>query len=155
MSDTVGEFPFPLPHTWFGKEITLGYVRQAFGAGTRTIHIACGFFTLRGWGLIRTSTAGKQVFILVGIDEPGEERARTALVRDIMRDLATGLDRDRRAAVQDFTQKVRSGEAYIVDARAMDHHAKLYLVDVHIAIITSAKGPTDFCEGGTRGAVRG
>ncbi len=89
MSEAVSGFPFPLPRTWFGKEITLGYVRQAFGAGTRTIRIACGFFTLRGWGLIRTSTVGKQVFILVGIDEPGEERARTALVRDIMRDLVS------------------------------------------------------------------
>lgn len=138
MSEAAAGFPFPLPRTWFGKEITLGYVRQAFETGTRTIRIACGFFTLRGWGLIRTATAGKQVLILVGIDEPGEGRARAALVRDIMRDLATGLDRDRRAAVQDFVQKVRSGAARIVDARAMDHHAKLYLVDTRIAIITSA-----------------
>src|SRR5438105_3973441 len=62
-----------LPRTWFAKDITLDYVRRALEAGTRTIRIACGFFTLRGWGLIRRSTAGKQVLILVGIDDPGEE----------------------------------------------------------------------------------
>jgi phosphatidylserine/phosphatidylglycerophosphate/cardiolipin synthase-like enzyme len=132
------EDAFPLPRTWFAKKITLDHVRRAFESGAYSIRIACGFFTLRGWGLVRTATTGKQVFILVGIDEPGEERARMALVRDIMRDLATGLARDRRAAVHDFVQRVRAGEARIVDARAMDHHAKLYLVDRSIAIITSA-----------------
>jgi Helicase conserved C-terminal domain/PLD-like domain/Type III restriction enzyme, res subunit len=132
------EDAFPLPRTWFDRKITLDHVRRAFASGVHSIRIACGFFTLRGWGLVRTATTGKQVFILVGIDEPGEERAHTALVRDIMRDLATGLARDRRAAVHDFVQRVRAGEARIVDARAMDHHAKLYLVDRRIAIITSA-----------------
>lgn len=132
------ESPFPLPRTWFAKEITLSYVHHAFARGVQAIRIACGFFTLRGWGLIRISTRGKRVFILVGIDDPGEERVRIALVRDIMRNLATGLDRDRRAAVQDFVQKVRADEVRIVDARAMDHHAKVYLVDSSVAIITSA-----------------
>jgi phosphatidylserine/phosphatidylglycerophosphate/cardiolipin synthase-like enzyme len=55
-----------------------------------------------------------------------------------MRDLATGLDRDRRSAVDDLVRRMRAGQAHIVDARAMNHHAKLYLVDNSIAIITSA-----------------
>lgn len=129
---------FPLQRTWFDRNITLGNVRQAFLSGASVIRIACGFFTLRGWGLIRASTKDKQVLILVGIEEPAELRARAALVDAIMRDLATGLDRNRRSAVQDFVERIRAGAARVVDARAMDHHAKLYLVDNSIAIVTSA-----------------
>jgi hypothetical protein len=113
-------------------------VRAAFKSGRHAIRIACGFFTLRGWGLVRGSAIGKQVFVLVGLDDPGQERARLALVQEIMRDLATGLDRDRRAAVSDLVERMRAGQAHVVDARAMSHHAKLYLVDDSIAIITSA-----------------
>src|SRR5262245_21050783 len=87
--------------TWFARQEALHYVRAAFESGTRAIRIACGFFTLRGWGLVRGSARRKQVFVLVGLDDPGQERARLALVQEIMRDLATGLDRDRRSAVAD------------------------------------------------------
>lgn len=127
-----------LPSTWFEARITFEQIRYHFQAGKKEIRIASGFFTIKGWGLIRKSTEGKHVYLLVGIDDPGEERARKALINDIMRDLRTGLDRERRQAVYDLVQKMAVGQFHIFDARAMNHHAKLYLIDRNIAIITSA-----------------
>lgn len=127
-----------LPSTWFESRITFEQIRRCFTASKQEIRIASGFFTIRGWGLIRKTTIGKKVYLLVGIDEPGEERARKALVNEILRDLRTGLDRSRRQTVFDLVQKMAAGEFQIFDARAMSHHAKLYLIDRDIAIITSA-----------------
>ncbi|MCP2729613.1 helicase-related protein [Limnofasciculus baicalensis] len=124
--------------TWFEKESALIYIRRHFQAGEREIRIASGFFTIKGWGLIRTYTTGKNIYLLVGLDDPGKDNARKALIQEIMRDLRTGLDRDRRKAVFDLVEKMASGQFHIVDARAMSHHAKLYLVDSKIAIMASS-----------------
>ena len=59
-------------------------MRALFATAKAEVRIACGFFTIRGWNMIRSSTRDKHVFILVGIDEPGEERARLSLVKDIL-----------------------------------------------------------------------
>lgn len=85
-----------LPSTWFEARITFEQIRLNFQAGKKEIRIASGFFTIKGWGLIRKSTEGKHVYLLVGIDDPGEERALKALINDIMRDLRTGLDKELR-----------------------------------------------------------
>lgn len=127
-----------LPSTWFEAEITFQQICRCFKSGKQEIRIACGFFTVKGWGKIRKYTTGKRVYLLVGIDEPGEERARTALVKEILRDLATGVDRNRRQAVQDLVNKMESDQLRVFDARALKHHAKLYLVDRDIAIVSSA-----------------
>ncbi|NJK58239.1 MAG: DEAD/DEAH box helicase family protein [Pleurocapsa sp. SU_5_0] len=134
-----GEAPeIILPSTWFESRITLEQIRYCFSKGKKEIRIASGFFTIYGWGLIRRFTKDKQVYLLVGINEPGEERAKVALVKDIMRHLATGRDRDRRKSVIDLIEKIESGSIYIVDARATSHHGKLYIVDDHTAINASA-----------------
>jgi len=127
-----------LPSTWFESRITFEQIRHCFMKSQEEIRIASGFFTIRGWGLVRKYTTGKQVYLLVGIEDPGEDRARKALVNEIMRDMRTGLDHSRRQTVFDLVQKMASGEFRIFDARAMNHHAKLYLIDRKIAIITSA-----------------
>jgi hypothetical protein len=127
-----------LPNTWFEARITLEQIRESFANAQEEIRIASGFFTIKGWGLIREYTRGKQVYLLVGIDEPGEERARYALVKEIMRHLATGLDEDRRQSVSDLVLRLESGALFIVDARASSHHGKLYIVDRHTAINASA-----------------
>lgn len=134
-----GEAPeILLPSTWFESRITLEQIRYCFSKGIKEIRIASGFFTIKGWGLIRRYTKDKQVYLLVGIDEPGEERAKAALVKEIMRHLATGRDRDRRTSVIDLVEKIESGTINIVDARATSHHGKLYIVDDHTAINASA-----------------
>ncbi len=127
-----------LPPTWFESRITHDQIRSCFSAGKEEIRIASGFFTIKGWGLIRNTTDGKRVYLLVGIDEPGEERARAVLVKEILHDLATGRDRDRRQSVQDLVEKMESGLLRMVDARATSHHGKLYIVDRSIAIVASA-----------------
>jgi superfamily II DNA or RNA helicase len=127
-----------LPVVWFDAGTALEQIRTCFQEAKTEIRIASGFFTIRGWGMIRRFTQGKRVYLLVGIDDPADDRAKVALVNDIMRDLATGLDRDRRQSVADLIERIESDRFHIVDARAMDHHAKLYLVDRAIAITTSA-----------------
>lgn len=94
-----------LPSTWFEARITFEQIRYHFQAGKKEIRIASGFFTIKGWGLIRKPTAGKHVYLLVGIDDPGEDRARKTLINNIMHHLRTGLDKDRRQAVYDLVQK--------------------------------------------------
>src|SRR5919201_37400 len=121
--------------TWFEKRTTLERIRSCFQAAKREIRIASGFFTIRGWALIRVSTRGKGVYILVGLDDPGEDRARAALVHEIMRDLAMGVYEDRRQAVVDLVLRIETGQVRMVDARALDHHAKLYIVDRDVAIV--------------------
>lgn len=127
-----------LPATWFAPRITFEQIRYHFQVGKKEIRIASGFFTLKGWGLIRKHTTGKHVYLLVGIHDPGEDRARAALIYEVMLDLRTGLDRERRQSVLDLVERIESGRFSIVDARAMDHHGKIYLVDRTVAIITSA-----------------
>ena len=112
-----------------------------------------GFFTIKGWNLIRRYTTGKKTYLLVGLDSnPGEQRARMALIQGIMRDLRTGLDRDRRKSVRDLVKKIQSNQFEIVDARAKDHHNKLYTSDERAAIQTSSnltgKGLLEQVEGG-------
>lgn len=127
-----------LPKTWFDQGTALRVIRTCFQAAIGEIRIASGFFTVRGWGFIRRDTAGKQVYLLVGIEDPGEDRARKALIHEIMRDLRTGLDRDRRQAVLDLVEKMQAGQFKLLDARALNHHAKIYLVDHAVGIIGSS-----------------
>lgn len=127
-----------LPKTWFDQGTALRVIQTCFQAAVQEIRIASGFFTLRGWGFIRRDTAGKQVSLLVGIEDPGEDRARKALIEEIMRDLRTGLDRDRRQAVIDLVEKMQTDQFKLLDARALNHHAKIYLVDRAVGIIGSS-----------------
>lgn len=136
---TVTDHPWQhLPKTWFDRGTALEVISTCFQTAVQDIRIASGFFTVRGWGFIRRYTADKQVYLLVGIEDPGEDRARKALVEEIMRDLRTGLDRDRRQAVVDLVAKMQAGQFKLLDARALNHHAKIYLVDHTVGIIGSS-----------------
>ncbi|HEY9691027.1 MAG TPA: helicase-related protein [Oculatellaceae cyanobacterium] len=55
-----------------------------------------------------------------------------------MQNLATGFAGDRRQTVEALVEQIKAGQFRIVDARAMRHHAKVYLVDCEIGIVTSA-----------------
>ncbi len=138
--------------SWFEPGKSFQYISEWLEKAENKIRVATGFFTIKGWNLIRRYTKGKQTFLLVGLDEPGEQRARMALIQEIMRDLRTGLDKDRRKAVIDLVEKMQSQEFEIVDARATDHHNKLYICDEKAAIQTSSnltgKGLLEQVEGG-------
>lgn len=138
--------------SWFESGKSLQYIIELLQEATQKIRIATGFFTIKGWNLIRRYTTGKKTYLLVGLDDPGEQRARMALIQEIMRDLRTGLDRDRRKSVRDLVQKIQSNQFEIVDARVKDHHNKLYIYDERAAIQTSSnltgKGLMEQVEGG-------
>jgi endogenous inhibitor of DNA gyrase (YacG/DUF329 family) len=123
---------------WFDKKIALEVLRYRFQLGKEIIRIATGFFTVRGYNLLRVAARDKRMYILVGLDDPGEKRVRKALIQEIMLDLRTGVDVDRRSAVLELVEKLKGGNFQIVDARAMQHHAKLYIVDMAVAMIGSA-----------------
>jgi hypothetical protein len=127
-----------LPKTWFEPGTALRVIQTCFQAGEAELRIASGFFTIRGWGLIRRYTTGKHVCLLVGLDDPGEDRALKVLIEEIFRNLRTGLDRGRRQAVMDLVARMEAGRFQILDARALNHHAKIYLVDRKLAIIGSS-----------------
>lgn len=138
---------------WFDRGTALKVVRYYFQAGKKLIRIATGFFTVRGYNLIRSAARQKQMYILVGVDDPGKDRVRKALVQEIMRDLRVGRDEDRRQAVQELVDKLEGGNFWIIDARAKDHHAKLFLVDDSIALVSSSnvsqRGMLEAIEAGT------
>ena len=138
--------------SWFESGKSLPYIIDLLQKAKQKIRIATGFFTIKGWNLIRRYTTGKKTYLLVGLDDPGEQRARMALFQEIMRDLRTGLDRDRRKSVRDLVQKIQSNQFEIVDARVKDHHNKLYIYDERAAIQTSSnltgKGLMEQVEGG-------
>lgn len=138
--------------SWFESGKSIEYITKWLEEANQKIRIATGFFTIKGWNLVRRYTTGKQTYLLVGLDDPGEQRARMALIQEIMRDLRTGLDRDRRESVRDLIEKIESNQFGIVDARAKDHHNKLYICDEKAAIQTSSnltgKGLREQVEGG-------
>lgn len=138
--------------SWFESGKSIEYITKWLEKANKKIRIATGFFTIKGWNLVRRYTTGKQTYLLVGLDDPGEQRARMALIQEIMRDLRTGLDRDRRQSVRDLIEKIESNQFGIVDARAKDHHNKLYICDEKAAIQTSSnltgKGLREQVEGG-------
>ena len=138
--------------SWFESGKSFQNISEWLEKAKSKIRIATGFFTIKGWNFIRRYTKGKQTFLLVGLDDPGEQRARMALIQEIMRDLRTGLDKDRRKAVIDLVEKIQSNQFEIVDARATDHHNKLYISDREAAIQTSSnltgKGLMEQAEGG-------
>jgi superfamily II DNA or RNA helicase len=127
-----------LPLTWLEKGVALTVIRACFQMGGDKIRIASGFFTIRGWNYIRPHTRGCPVALLVGIEDPGEDRARMALIQAIMRDLRTGRDLPRRQAVAELIARIENQQFQLLDARALSHHAKIYMVDEAVAIIGSS-----------------
>ncbi|MBP0028643.1 helicase-related protein [Roseofilum sp. Guam] len=140
------------PLCWFESGESLEWITKHLQKTHHTIRIATAFFTIKGWNLIRRYTTDKKTYILVGLEDPGEQRAKIALVQEIMKELRSGLDRDRRKAVLELVNKIESNEFGIVDARSTDHHNKLFIFDTKIAIQSSSnltfKGLTQQVEGG-------
>lgn len=141
-----------IPKAWFDRGTALKVVKYYFKNGEKLIRIATGFFSVRGYNLLRSSANEKQMYILVGVDDPGKDRVRKALVQEIMRDLRRGIDENRREAVRELVEKLEIGDFRIIDARAKDHHAKLYLIDDSIALVSSSnvsqRGMIDAIEAG-------
>ncbi|MDZ8053578.1 MAG: helicase-related protein [Aulosira sp. ZfuVER01] len=131
------------PRSWFDSKTIYEQIQYHFPKCQSKIRIASGYFTVNGWDQIRDVVKGKYVDLLVGINErtqrQDERHAQHLLIQEIKKDLATGSSPgNRRQAVADLVNRIRTGQFRIVDARARKHHAKLYFVDCKVVIITSA-----------------
>ncbi|MEH1892501.1 MAG: DEAD/DEAH box helicase family protein [Nostoc sp.] len=131
------------PKSWFAPKIIYDQIQYYFPTCQSKIRIASGWFTVNGWDLIRGVVKGKCVDLLVGINErtqrQDEKHAQRLLLQEIKKDLATGSSAgNRRQAVVELVDKIRTGQFRIVDARATRHHGKLYFVDSQVVIVTSA-----------------
>jgi len=108
-------------------------IKPFFEKSTSIIRIGTGFFTVAGYGMIRKYLKNKQVQILVGIDEPGKELAKKALVQDLIKEiiheLAKGGDEERRQSVQNLVDGIQNKSLQIIDVRAIKHHGKYYIID--------------------------
>src|SRR5579859_4966212 len=98
---------------WFESQIAIDVLRYRFQQGKTMIRIATGFFTVRGYNLLRSAARGKQMYILVGLDDPGEKRVRQALIQEILHDLRSGLDLERRQAVAELVTRLQGGQFHI------------------------------------------
>lgn len=67
------------PLCWFESGESLEWITEHLQKTDRTIRIATAFFTIKGWNLIRRYTTDKKTYILVGLEDPGEQRAKIAL----------------------------------------------------------------------------
>lgn len=125
---------------WFAPNTSLDVVRDILEGGSGKVRIATGFFSAKGWGLLRSAIGKSTVDLLVGINEPHRtdiKSVRSVIIQEVMDDLKTGYTEGRRQAVEDLIARLERRELRIVNARAMKHHAKLYMVSTE-AVVTSA-----------------
>ncbi|KAB2893820.1 MAG: hypothetical protein F9K28_07675 [Bacteroidetes bacterium] len=102
------------------------------------IRIITGYFTVKGYNTVRQHFKDKKLILVVGVEDPGLLDARKALVQEIMRELRTGLDDGRHYAVEEIMRKIVNKELQIFDARALDHHAKVYIFDNKAVLVASS-----------------
>ncbi|MCB0028449.1 MAG: hypothetical protein KDE28_11115, partial [Anaerolineales bacterium] len=63
---------------------TIQFLQPLLRQAERRVRIATGYFTIQGYDLLRDPLAEKQVFLMVGYDDPGKERLRERLIDEIM-----------------------------------------------------------------------
>lgn len=102
------------------------------------IRVITGYFTIKGYNSVRKYFYDKRLSLIVGIEEPANDRAKQLLIKEIFEELRKGLDRNRYQAVQELVDKMRDDQFFIIDARALDHHAKVYIFDEKAALVTSS-----------------
>lgn len=49
--------------SWFESGKSLPYIIELFQKSKQKIRIATGFFTIKGWNLVRRHTTGKQTYL--------------------------------------------------------------------------------------------
>lgn len=102
------------------------------------IRVISGYFTVKGYSTVKKYFEGKKLVLIVGIEEPAEAGARKVLIDEILRELRTGSDIERYQTVQELVAKIQRGGFHLIDARALDHHAKVYIFDNKAALVSSS-----------------
>ncbi len=125
------------PDHFFQDRQAIQHLRHYLPLGVQEVRIAVGFFTVRGYSYIRTYLQAPRVAILVGMEEQTKEKVRAAIISDVLRDLRTGVNATNRTAAQDLVARLAGGALRIIDARALRHHAKLYIIDAQVVLAGS------------------
>jgi len=125
------------PDHFFQDRQAIQHLRYYLPMGVRDIRIAVGFFTVRGYSYIRSFLHAPRVAILVGMEEQTKGKVRVAIINDVLRDLRTGVNGNNRTAAQDLVARLAGGDLRVIDARALRHHAKLYIIDAQVVLAGS------------------
>lgn len=125
------------PDHFFQDQQAIRHLRHYLPLGMHEVRIAVGFFTVRGYSYIRSYLQAPRVAILVGMEEQTKEKVRAAIISNVLRDLRTGLNEHNRTAALDLVDRLAGGQLRIIDARALRHHAKLYIIDAHVVLAGS------------------
>lgn len=117
-------------------------------ASARQVRIATAYFEPSGFQCLQDVLAGKRVHLLVGREEGGRDRAEDVINEFVDRLAAHPLERRMRAmrlmlhAMENNLLLVSVGDtvdgAALMDARYLYHHAKLYIADEDVVVVTSA-----------------
>ncbi len=114
--------------------------------GSADVRIATAYFEPSGYQALDDALTGATVRLFVGRPEGGADSVR-ALLDDIMRDLATAVQRGSTRFVRRLLDALDAGQLAIgvgsspeswIDARYAYHHAKLYIADRRAVVVTSA-----------------
>ena len=128
------------------------------------VRIATAYFESSGYQLLQDHIAKKQVRLLIGRSEGGQNNMASVL-KEFELELSTGDMRRRTRAIQMMVSALQQGllaisvvnyspdTAALMDARYLYHHAKLYMGDEAKVLVTSANfsrhGLTTSREAGT------
>lgn len=123
---------------WFESKTALRVIRELASEAQHSARFGVGFFTIRGWDLVRNFLENKQVLLLVGEVEPSAKQAKKLLIDKILADLNTGTFVNRYQTVRDILERIEEGQMGIFDARSLRHHAKVYIFDEKIAVVGSS-----------------
>ncbi len=129
-----------------GGGAALTAVRKAL-SGAATVRIATAFFETSGWECLRDILPGKEVRLLVGRPEKGEDKIRD-VIDEFLQSVNTGPYEERMRIVMMIREAIVRGEFVVsiasddavttLDPRYLHHHAKLYIADTLQAVVTSA-----------------
>ncbi|MFY7803211.1 MAG: phospholipase D-like domain-containing protein [Limnoraphis robusta] len=125
-------------NVWFESKTALRVIRELASEAQHSARFGIGFFTIRGWDLVRNFLENRQVLLLVGEVEPSAKQAKKLLIDKILADLTTGTFVNRYQTVRDILERIEGGQLGIFDARSLRHHAKVYIFDEKIAVVGSS-----------------
>lgn len=147
---TASETPQTNPSNCFfaGSHAALHTISHAL-QGAQVVRIATAYFEGSRFQALQDVLQGKQLRLLVGRREGGEDALR-AVLDEFVRELSTGPMEQRTRAMRQMLEALEQGRMTAavggdlpgdlpeLDARYLYHHAKLYLADRRAAVVTSA-----------------
>lgn len=113
---------------WWGKK-SIQFLKPFFHLAKTLVRVSTGFFSIQGYGLLKSYVAEKRLCILVGYDERSKQDVKITLIEEIKDDLSRWHG-NRRETVLNLVEKLRRKEFRMVDARTRQKdHSKVYIFD--------------------------